>query len=344
MTHIVFLTRGHGYGHAAVDVPVIRALRDLRPSVTVEAASYGTGLEHYARQGMPCADLRIDDVNDQGAEAALRVTAFLRSRKSADLVVAHEVFAAPAVCGMLGLRSVLLTHWFFSEVGLPERDEVLRAAKSLLVLDFPQAHVVPSGLAGQVTFVGAVAKRFDLDRAAARRVLGVGAAERVVVVTAGAVTPYNARQLETLESRAVAACAGWAKPFVLAGSRRVSRPEIYYAAADVVVANATFATLCTLVRNGVPTVAVVGEGNPVDRLHTEFFAREGLLRLVEGVELSEEALRSALSSAATAATAATAVKPRSSLPWAEPHDLARLLLQRLGECQPDVRRSESGDQ
>jgi hypothetical protein len=339
MTHIVFLTRGHGYGHAAVDVPVIRALRELRPSVTVEAASYGTGLEHYARQGMPCADLRIDDVDDQGVEAALRVTAFLRTRKSADLVVAHEVFAAPRVCAMLGLRNVLLTHWFFSEVGLPERDDVLRAADPLLVLDFPQAHVVPQGLAGRVTFVGAVAKRFDLDRAAARRVLGVGTGERVVVVTAGAVTPYNARHLEALESHALAACAGWAKPFVLAGSRRVSRPEIYYAAADVVVANATFATLCALVRNAVPTVAVIGQGNPVDRLHAEFFAREGLLELVEAGSLPEGGLRPALEAAVAAG-----VRAGPSLPWASPRDLARLLLERLGECQSDVRRSETGDQ
>lgn len=338
MTHIVFLTRGHGYGHAAVDVPVIRALRQLRPAATIEAASYGTGLEHYARQGMLCADLGIDDVNDQGVQAMLRVTAFLRSRKSADLVVAHEVFSAPKVCAMLGLRNVLLTHWFFSEVGLPERDAVLRQAKSLLVLDFPQAHEVPSELAGSATFVGAVARRFDLDRAAARRVLGVGESERVVVVTAGAVTPYNARHLEALESHALAACEGWAKPFVLAGSRRVSRPEIYYAAADVVVANATFTTLCALVRNAVPTVAVIGEGNPVDRLHAEFFAREGLLRLLEGGELSSEVLRAALKSASKAA------RPSSTLPWAEPQDLARLLLERLGERQPDVSGPEPGDQ
>jgi hypothetical protein len=340
MTHIVFLTRGHGYGHAATDVAVIRALRELRPDVTVEAASYGTGLEHYTRVGLPCADLRIDDVNDQGVAAVLRVTAFLRSRQSCDLVVAHEVFAAPQVCAMLDLRNVLLTHWFFSEIGLPERDELLRKAESLLMLDFPQAHVVPPGLAGRATFTGAVAKRFDLDRAAARRVLGIGETERVVVVTAGAVTPYNARHLEALESHALAATgSGWAKTFVLSGARRVSRPEIYYAAADVVVANATFTTLCTLVRNRVPTVAVLGPGNPVDALHAEFFASEGLLRLVDAAALSASGLRPALDSALEMRSGGS-----SGLVWAEPRDVVRLLLERLGERQPDVRGSEPGDQ
>lgn len=307
MTRIVYLTRGHGYGHAATDVAVIRALTELRPDVTVEAASYGTGLEYYAQQGMPCTDLRIDDVNDQGVAAALRVTAFLRSRGPADLVVAHEVFAAPRVCAILGLRNVLLTHWFFAEIGLPEHDEWLRTAESLLVLDFEQAHVVPPELAGRVTFTGAVARRFPLDRAAARRELRIAEAERVAVITTGAVTSYNAAHLEALVRKGVAAWQHYGRVFVLSGVRPENQraewvgqtpvPELYYAAADIVLANATFTTLSMLERNGVPTIAMLGEGNPVDRLHAEFFAKRDRA---------------------------------ADLPWAEPSDIARLLLER---CQ-----------
>jgi hypothetical protein len=314
VTRIVYLTRGHGYGHAATDVAVIRALAELRPDVEVEAASYGTGLEYYVQQGMPCADLRIDDVNDQGVDAALRVTAFLRSRATADLVVAHEVFAAPRVCAMLRCRNVLLTHWFFSEIGLPERDEWLRAAESLLVLDFEQAHVVPPELAGRVTFTGAVAKRFEVDRVAARRALGIADAERMAVITTGALTPYNAAHLKALVSKGVAAWRHFGRVFVLSHAEWIGQtptPELYYAAADVVLANATFTTLSTLRRNAVPTIAVIGEGNPVDRLHAEFFAKQ---------------------------------RGDADLRWAEPRDVARRLLEHLGERQSDVCRAQPGDQ
>ncbi|HEY6738573.1 MAG TPA: hypothetical protein VI076_06950, partial [Actinopolymorphaceae bacterium] len=291
---LLYLSRGHGYGHAATDLEIIDALR--RRGAEVVIASYGTGAEYYRERDVACTDLRIDDVNDQGVDAALRILAFLRRHADADLVLAHEVFAAPRMCVELGLRNVLMTHWFFSELGAPERDRLLAVADELVFVDFEAAHRVPAGFAHTV-FAGAVARRFDGDRRAGREALDFPDDRELVVLTTGAVTPYNEEHLRAVVDTVVRAWRRYRSRdgalVILSDVRpdvddpsvrsvgRVRDPAPYYQAADVVVANATFSTICTLARNDVPTVVVTGGRNPVDRLHADFFASTGHVRAVE---------------------------------------------------------------
>ncbi|GAA4205194.1 hypothetical protein GCM10022220_17070 [Actinocatenispora rupis] len=314
-TRIEYLSRGHGHGHAATDVRVAAALRTL--GAEVRLASYGSGLDHCTRRGVDCADLGIDDLHDQDPTAALRVLAYLRGRRGTDLVVAHEIFAAPSLCRALGLPCVLLTHWFFAEIGAPDRDALLATPDRLVLLDLAAAHDVPAALADRVEFTGPVAEPYPGDRPAARRQLGLDPAEYVVVVTTGAVTTHNRDRLGALPARVRAALpVRHARLLVLSGPTAVDDPAPYHRAADVVVANATFGALSELVAAGVPTVAVTGGPNPVDRLHAERFAALGLVTTVD----------------ADARTAALADAIRTARPgpapvdWCTPAALARRLV------------------
>lgn len=326
LVRICYLSRGHGYGHAATDLEIVGALRSLVPDLSLELASYGTGLSFFASRGVPCVDLGIDDVEDQSLDAALRVMAFLRRQESVDLVVGHEMFSMPRMASMLGLRNVLLTHWFFSEIGEPARDVLLEQADRVVLLDFPAAHVPPASVRAE--FAGALAPSYAVSRSDARLALGIPAGAFVVVVATGAVTSVNDAHLRSVVSLGVAAARiGGADPLiVMSGIEPAPRiawvpwtdsPELYHRAADMVIANATFATLSALARNGVPTVAITGGRNPVDRLHADFFASAGLLATVE-VGAAAEEVWSAAEKAASLAPA--------RLPWASPEDVARLLL------------------
>jgi hypothetical protein len=333
MPKIVYLSRGHGYGHAARDRAIVAALRGLRPDAVVEVASYGTGLEFYRSHAMACADLRIDDDDDQGPAAAFAVAAFLSARRRADLVVANEVFTAPGVYTALGLRGVLLTHWFFAEVGVPAMDAPLAKAEKIMLIDFEMAHRVPQQLRDRVTFTGAVAPRFLIDRHSARRELGIDATEYVAVLSTGATYQTKVDHMRAVLAKGLAAWRvrrpGKGRLFVLSNLPPAvddscvewvswtDRPELYYRAADVVITNGTFGTMSALTRNRIPTIAVVGGQNPVDRLHAEFLAGEGLLTAVE-VSIPDEELGRLIADVPP-------VRRDADLPWAEPVDVARRL-------------------
>ncbi|HEY3504061.1 MAG TPA: hypothetical protein VGN37_14915 [Actinocatenispora sp.] len=319
MTHVVYLSRGHGHGHVATDVRVVAALRSR--GATVELASYGSGLDYCVRRGVTCADLGIDDLHDQGPAAAVRIMAYLRSRRDADVVVAHEVFAAPSLCASLGPPCALLTHWFFAEIGAPDRDRLLAGADPLVLLDFAAAHTVPAELSGRVRFTGPVVEPPTYDRVEARRLLGIPPDEFVAVVTTGAVTAYNRAQVDAVVGLARAAWPIHAdrpgRLVVLSGETSVRDPAPYHRAADVVIANATFGTMSALAAAGVPTVAVTGGRNPVDRLHADHFARLGLVTVV-GADHPVADVRRAVRDA-------TAGDP-AGLGWATPDDVAALIL------------------
>jgi hypothetical protein len=90
MAGIVLLARGHGYGHAARDLQIIRGLRQLRPNAEVVLASSASGVEYFRFQGIPCHDLGIEDRRDLGEQAVRRVWGFLQTLRDPDLVIADE--------------------------------------------------------------------------------------------------------------------------------------------------------------------------------------------------------------------------------------------------------------
>lgn len=304
MARIVVLSRGHGYGHAAKDHRIIESLWAQRGDLEITVASSGLGVEYYKAHSIPCIDLGIPDHDDQGHFAHRRVLRFFdeltAQEDRVDFVVANEVFWAAPVCSMLDIDIILLTHWFFSEVGNPQADHFLRYANSVIVLDEAENHQVPNSLGVPVYFSGLLANQFSLTRLQARQALGLDRNCLMAVATFGSLRPDKLHEISSLLNLVLATWREYAPApcqlFILADvdifSELVSpwrdesvkwvgvtkTPELYYAAADVVIAYATFTTLSELVRNAVPTVGVIGSLNPVDTFHARSFESLGLIQ------------------------------------------------------------------
>jgi predicted glycosyltransferase len=301
---IVFLSRGHGYGHAARDLLIIEAIRGSFRDVEVRVASSGTGLEYYSSRSVPCDDLGISDDQDLTIDAAGRVLRFLTRVRRPDLVVADEVFSAPTICKGLRLRNLLLTDFFWSETGSPSHDTVFDDAGGIVVLDSEDLHRVPAGLQRPVHFTGPLAKEFPMRRSEARESLGIMPSEIAMTVTFGSMHPGKLAEvqvhLQTLLEAWEKNAGSTDKLFVLAptpefaGTTFASQkntvrwvgvsnePELFYSAADLVFAQAGLATLCELARNRISTVCVLGpRESPVLRRSATFLERRGLVKTAE---------------------------------------------------------------
>jgi hypothetical protein len=273
MTGIVLLARGHGYGHAARDLQIIRGLRQLRPDAEVIVASSGSGVEYFRSHSIPCHDLGIADRHDLSEEAARRVWGFLQTLGDPDLVIADEVvWALPFCRRYFGCPRVLLTDWLYADLGLPQHDPFLDNASEILVLDFAEAHPGPYDTQAPITFTGPVVAQFPGDRNTARKQLGLGTHSRTAVVSAGGVSDRpDARQIFRHVANAWSTYAnpadvlfvlgvGYELPGMPGNIRLVPHtpsPEVYYRAADAVVTDATGLTCCEVVANGIPVVAMI---------------------------------------------------------------------------------------
>jgi hypothetical protein len=352
MTKIVVLSRGHGYGHAARDLPVLEAMRARRPNLEITVASSGTGLEYYRSRSVPCADLGIPDDDDQGREAARSVALFLFKLQEEsgrpDLVVADEVFSAPKACKILHLDNLLLTHWFFSEVGNPGDDLVLNDANGIVFLDFAAIHQVPAHIQAPVHFTGPLAKQFSTSRDQARQQLGLAPDRLAVVATFGAFRPDKLPDIQTMLHTVLVAWRANARStdrlFVLAepGERLgitevlpeesvewvgvTKTPELYYAAADLVLTYATLTTLSELARNGVPTVSITGSINPIDNRHAMDFDSLGLIQTAD-LDVEPDQLWSLGQVAMRRQAKGRSVEQTTE--WADPASVAMLILSHL---------------
>jgi hypothetical protein len=273
MAGIVLLARGHGYGHAARDLQIIRGLRQLRPDAEIVLASSGSGLEYFRFRGISCHDLGIADRHDLSETAARHIWGFLQTLRDPDLVIADEVvWALPFCRRYFDCPRILLTDWLYADHGLPRHDPFLDSASEILVLDFAEAHPGPYATQAPINFTGPVVSEFPGDRSTARKQLGLRAQSRMVVVSAGGVAERpDARRIFR---HAADAWSRYANPedllFVLGvgyelpgmpGNIRLvphtPSPEIYYRAADVVVTDATGFTCFEVAANGIPVVAML---------------------------------------------------------------------------------------
>ncbi len=296
MAGIVLLARGHGYGHAARDLQIIRGLRQLRPDAEIVLASSGSGVEYFRFQGIPCHDVGIADRHDLSEQAVRRVWGFLQSLRDPDLVIADEVvWALPFCRRFFGCPRVLLTDWLYADHGMPQHDPFLNDASEILVLDFAEAHPGPYDTQAPITFTGPVVSKFPGDRYTARRQLGLGAQARMAVVSAGGVADRpDARRIFKHTAEAWAAYAnpadvlfvlgvGYELPGMPGNIRLIPHtpsPEVYYQAADAVVTDATGLTCCEVVANGIPVVAMIT--SDALRFARVYRARASLLESARG--------------------------------------------------------------
>ncbi|GIH05753.1 hypothetical protein Rhe02_38200 [Rhizocola hellebori] len=292
---ISFVSRGHGFGHAARDLRIINAIRRLRPDAQISLASAGSGMAYYRSRGVDAEDLGFDDAVDSDYDAGWRVWRFLYQSMPADLVVSDEFLTVPSFCRrVLAIPNVLLTDWFFAELGQPELDVIMDDAVEIVVPDFPQAHPVPLGTTAPVWYCGPIVDNFAAQRDAARAELGLSDDALVLLVAAGGRPDRKAAleiQLQAL--RAFTAYAGDSDQLLLLADPpplrkpapttpnirwvgRTDRPDLYYRAADVVLADALGFTGCELVSNGVPVIAAVNP-DPGRTIRAGFHERLELL-------------------------------------------------------------------
>lgn len=246
------------------------------------------------------------------------------------------------------MNNLLLTHWFFAEINAPQNDQLFAGASAVVLLDFAAAHRVPAHLMVPVRFTGPLARRFSQDQWQARQQLGLEQDSTVTVITFGSIRPDKLPEIRTMLHTALAAWSIYggnedrllvlAEPNERLGITHISHgksvqwvgvtkmPELYFAAADLVIAYATFTTLSDLARNEIPAIAVIGMQNPVDRLHAKYFESMGLIQACN-IDVKPDRLWH---------LGQEAMKRRklgqlnsSSLAWADSRSIARLILSYL---------------
>jgi hypothetical protein len=274
-SHVVLLTRGHGFGHAARDLLLINSIHASRPDVELSVAAAGSGTEFYRLNSVPCHDLGILDEEDTRPESGKKILAYLTGIARPDLVIVDElVWALPICRKVLGVDTVFITDWFYSELGLPHLDHTLNQTSAIMVPDFQDAHSGVTDITVPLYFPGPLVQKFARDRNAARAALGVPRDAFLVVVSLGGM-PQRAEAQHIINST----CEAWQRAatptdllFIRADRDPSSAPQrdvcatwlglsssspSLYSAADVVLVDGMgLTTTCELARNGTPTLAV----------------------------------------------------------------------------------------
>jgi predicted glycosyltransferase len=341
MPKVVFITRGHGFGHAARDLLIVDAMRRAIPGLELVLAASGTGAEYYRRRGVPIIELDIPDSRDTGEAAGKAVLQFLASVGGIDLVVVDEVMWALPICRkLLNVPCVLITDWFYSEIGLPDLDRTMNQASAIIVTDFAEAHTGVRDITVPLHFPGPLVKPFDLARSAARQELGVPESAYTGVVTLGGMPDRpDARVIADLVIRAWQIDAAPTDRLVLLAGPPADAatpdgvdwvgvsdtPERHFRAADVVLADAAGFTVCELTRHGVPTVAIKSKALSAGVLaRLQVLESAGLVHTVDA-DTSPEALSALVRGLRAAGPAPSGAE----LGWADADEVAALVLAHL---------------
>jgi hypothetical protein len=345
VTHITFLSRGHGFGHAARDFKIIHGLRTLLPDMELTLASSAAGLDYYQSRDIPCHDLGILDKEDETKKAARQVWSFLQNVGEPDLLIADEVvWALPFSRKFFDCPRILLTDWLFADHGKPEQDPFLDAASEIMVLDFPEAHPWPYATDAPIRFTGPIVEPFPGDREAARERLGLPGDARIAVLSVGGRTGWadvrlllehitgawlaNASERDLL---VVLDDSGYGESDAEGTILRVpatNTPDQYYRAADLVITMATGFTICEVVANAIPAIALLP---PALWSYTDPFRRRiallesaGLVT-VFGIDLGPDMFWTAVETVGSVPAAARE-KAAADLTWTSGVDVAAHLL------------------
>lgn len=290
------------------DVSVARELERIGPGLTVNFASYATGREYIQSCGYAVEDLKISLSAEMAHSKTARAVESAIARCSPDVVVSHEIFIAPVVAYAHGKRSLLMTHWFFSNV-FPnvERasalDVLMGTADSLVMLDLPEPHVVPELLKPRVEFVGPIVRAELDDPKPVGPAEGNAPGRGFLVLVGGAVEAYWPMLERTLEALALLIRAGSEMPARFVVPRDIERfrrlaarcgvyeaievlpfvdnPRTVIDRSQFVLGRGSFTSMVELAALGKPSLQIVDGSNPVDLFHANYFRTRGLVKTLQ---------------------------------------------------------------
>ncbi|WP_020576522.1 hypothetical protein [Actinopolymorpha alba] len=337
---IIYLCRGHGYGHASRARLILPALQALAGGPhRVELASAGAGVDYLRMYGITCVDLGIADTEDHSVRAGERIFDYLRGGDKPAVVFSDDLFFVPRMCAGLGIPCVLMMCSFYLTQGKPQVGVFLGSADHIVLPDWPEVEPIPSRLSHKVTAIGPIVPDITVDRQSARAALGIPESAFVatlalgrmysvksgilrqaasVVVQAWSRAPAGSRLLLLFDEREAEQTLG-AVPqgpgISLVG--RSNQASTYYRASDVVF-SVGGSTTNELVKNAIPTVAVCAKQSD-ERRRVEFLSHHAAVTVADGDEAAEELW------ALVHAAIERGTNPAQDLRWGSPAEIAGFL-------------------
>jgi hypothetical protein len=180
----LFFSRGRGHGHAIPDMAIASIVRELRPEINIQFASYATGAETFKRANIPVIDLNLPEVNP--FLRTLQLAQGLIQQQALDVVIAHEEFAALPAARMRGLPSIFVSAWL-PKAGTIAAD-ALTYADSIIVIERAGLLPIPEGVTTKPRFTGPILREMQCgltDRSKIRARLGLEQEATVLLVVSG---------------------------------------------------------------------------------------------------------------------------------------------------------------
>ena len=275
---VVFFSRGRGRGHAVLDMDIGAELLRLRPDISVQFVSYGSGARTFQERGVPVIDLGLPDANSIAVTTVLagRVIGHLQP----DLLVVHEEFAALPAAKIFGRKTVMITD-FFGEPGMFSAESLWFADK-ILFIDHQGRRKEPPSVEGKVQYMGPQIRNFDYQREhrqRARAELGIDPQATVIAVFPGswteAMAPLADRLLPIFDRLESPKHLIWLAGQDAVAIRAKTPPDTtiletdwqidrLMVASDLAITKATRTTVRELASLGIRTLSVSQGLNPTD--------------------------------------------------------------------------------
>lgn len=305
MTNLLYVSRGRGFGHAIPDLVAARSIRASLPNLHVTFASYASGLKLLAQSEFPVLPLHVDLAAEFDPCAMIPALVDLFDTAHPDIVVAHEMFFVPLIARSRSIPSILLTHWFFTEVrGHPAimRDVAMTAADRIVLLDLEQFHKTPEFLVDKVQFIAPILRFYDHKRVG-HHPLPREPLKYALIAMGGRSWRFKNEIDMVLAALAklqeeqrfpygiLLLAPGSANYFRQRGASlrltnltvldHVANPAALYRDALFVVGRGSYITMAELAVLGVPSLHIVSDDNPVDLFHARNFENLGTLKYVK---------------------------------------------------------------
>ncbi len=182
---VMFISRGHGCGHAVPDIAIARAVTNRKPDLQFKFVSYAAGAEAFRAHG-----LEVLDLNQPPKPPLMEmVTCFGRlfAKEKPFLVIAHEEFGVLPAARIFDVPCLFITDFFADPTSLIMW--VLRYAVEVLFTAERGLFTEPPYLHDKVKYVGRAVRPFEYgreDRARARIELGIPLEAMVLLCQTGA--------------------------------------------------------------------------------------------------------------------------------------------------------------